>query len=289
MAKDIARARQARNVKSKARLNTYYSSGQPAGAANSPLNKRRLMRGRLAGWLGRLLEITIVLGLAALLTYSLILNPAPRIIVNDTSYHQVDIYQKEANKQFQNLKNKNKVTLDEQGIAASMKKQFPEIVGVSIQLPLLGKTPKIIVTVSKPTLYIQSHGKLLVVDEKGRAVALAEDLPQVQGLSMIEDQSGFDVQIGQQVLNASEVSFITSLVNQGKKVGITPSSLTLPQKVQELVLKTDDQPYAVKFFLGGDPAIQIGQWLAARTQFSKDGTVLGEYLDVRVQGKIYYK
>ncbi len=289
MARQSSPPRQARTARSKIKLNTYYSSGQSASDKSGPLKPKSFKGHKLYGWGKRVLQITIVLGMGALVIHSLILNPTPRITVNDGSYHPAKTYQTEAVKQFSYLKNKNKITFDEQGIANTLKNQFPEIDSVDFQLPLLGKTANIYISVSGPALFLKSQGQIFVIDQKGRAVALATVMPQAEGLIPVEDQSGYPVQIGNQVLNAQEVSFISSLNNQAKKSKITVSSIVIPQKAQELDIRTVDKPYSVKFYLGGDPAVQIGQWLAARAQFEKDGTTPDKYLDVRVQGKIYYR
>jgi hypothetical protein len=63
----------------------------------------------------------------------------------------------------------------------------------------------------------------------------------------------------------------------------------LPPKAQELDLRASDQSYYVKFYLGGDAMIQTGQYLAARQKFAQTKQQPGEYLDVRVSGKIFYK
>jgi hypothetical protein len=70
---------------------------------------------------------------------------------------------------------------------------------------------------------------------------------------------------------------------------VSVSSLTLPKTAQELDLRTKDRPYYVKFYLGGDALLQAGQFLATRRQFDTSNTQPAEYLDVRVEGKIFYK
>jgi hypothetical protein len=75
---------------------------------------------------------------------------------------------------------------------------------------------------------------------------------------------------------------------QTRRAGVPIKSLTFPPLAQELDLATEDQPYFVKFYLGGDPLVQAGTFLAARHQFSS-GVKPSVYLDVRVPGKIFYK
>jgi hypothetical protein len=90
-------------------------------------------------------------------------------------------------------------------------------------------------------------------------------------------------------LSAIDIAFIKAILVHCAKTGIKVDSLTLPTIAQEVDLRTKDRPYFVKFYLGGDSATQIGQFLAARHNFDQTGSQPGEYLDVRVNGKIFYK
>lgn len=289
MAIEPARRQRSHSGKTSVKLTKYYSSGASKVSQRSPFNKRSLSRGWRQRWPGWLLDLAVVVILAAVLIYSLALKPPPTVTVTNTSYHQSEIYRQYAAQQFKSLKNKNKVTLDESGIAEKLKTRFPEIDNVWLELPLLGQTPKITIEVSKPIIFLGSRGSLYIIDAKGRAVAEAADLPQIRDLSVVDDQSGFNIVVGQQVLSASEVRFIEFVSLQTKKAGVPVSLLSLPPKAQELDLRASDKPYLVKFYLGGDPELQVGQFLAFRNQFEKGGTQPSEYLDVRVQGKVFYR
>src|SRR3990167_4072854 len=101
------RPRQARAARSRVKLNTYYSSGQPAGDKPGAFKKKSVFQGILPGWIRRVLLLVLFIGLGVLLIYSLILNPLPHIILNDTAYHQAKTYQAEAAKQLQKFINKD--------------------------------------------------------------------------------------------------------------------------------------------------------------------------------------
>ncbi|MGH7156635.1 MAG: hypothetical protein ACREGG_00760, partial [Candidatus Saccharimonadales bacterium] len=85
------------------------------------------------------------------------------------------------------------------------------------------------------------------------------------------------------------VGFINTVIAECKHSKVPISSLVLPTTPQELDLHTADQPYYVKFYLGGDVLNEAGQFLAARNHFAQTKQSPSQYLDVRVQGKIFYK
>jgi len=283
------RERQKPPAKPKAKLTKYYSSGLSESGGRSPFSKKRPKVNWRYGWAGRAIDATVVAVVLALLFFGLILKTPPSLSVKNNLYRDKSEYQKEVNKQFDSLLNKNKLTLSEQGIAKAIAEKFPEVDKVTVALPVLGQTPKVTISVSPPAFYLTSRGRVYVVDSRGLAVARASDLSETLNLPTIEDQSGFAPSIAEQVLSAPEVSFISSLIRQCSKANVPLSSLILPARAQELDLRSSDSPYFVKFFLGGDPAVQAGQFLAARSAFARDGGQPSEYLDVRVAGKVFYR
>lgn len=266
---------------------TSYYSGKSSGS-RSPFEKKpkkRRTRKLAVGFLDILIIGMVLFGLI----YALIVKPQPRIVVNDLSYHSQDIYYSALSSQLSEFKNRNKMTLDAQGIEDSMKKQFPEIADVSVQLPLFGQSPTVKLAVAAPTFFLTSDGKIYIVDSTGIAVNRSEELPNVVGLPQVLDQSGFPISKGTQALSGSAVGFINAVLAQSKRSKVPIKSLSLPAAAQELHVRTEDTPYYVKFYLGGDARTQIGQFLAARAQFAKSGINPSGYLDVRVAGKIFYR
>src|SRR3990167_3653732 len=100
MARETSHSRRPRTAKSGVRLNTYYSSGRPNSADST--KKPPGLKLKLSGWAGRTLKIVAVAGLLALLVYNLILAPSPEIKLSNSSYHGVEIYQRQAAKHLQN-------------------------------------------------------------------------------------------------------------------------------------------------------------------------------------------
>ena len=223
------------------------------------------------------------------LIYSLLVKPTPKLIVNDTTYHSAADYQSVVDDQLKSLKDRNKITFNEQEIVNSLQKKFPEIANVSIELPLLSETPVVTLDVAAPSFFLRSNGQDYIIDDQGVATGVTEQQPKIKGLTTLSDQSGFKTFLGERVLSAQSVNFINSVLAQAAHANIPVKSLILPTQYQELDLQTADRAYFVKFYLGGDALLQTGQFLAARHNFDANGNQPSQYLDVRVPGKIFYK
>ena len=240
-------------------------------------------------FLSKSLNVVLVIAILGCLIYSLTLSPQPKVVTSSTAYRTAKTYSDAAAKQFDPLKNRTKPTLDEQAIAGNLIRQFPEVTQATVSVPVFGQKPIVRLDISPPSFVISSGSERYIVDRAGIAVGSELRLPAVKNLPLVDDQSGYKISVGSQVLSIGSVSFINQLVAQAKISKVTISNITLPPLAQELDLKTSDKPYYTKFFLGGDPSIQIGQFLAARHQFAANHQDPTQYLDVRVAGKIYFK
>lgn len=268
----------------------YYRSRPKSDSSDSPfvkkISKKRFSPGLI---FSRTIDITIVAAVVVGLIYSLLVQSSAVISVNSADYHSIDDYRAIVQGQLHSLKDRSKITFDEVSLVNTLKMEFPEIIQARVDLPFFGQKPHVILQIAKPVFFLQASGHKYIVDEKGVAVTLASNLPKVKNLPVVTDNSGFEAAPQKQVLSSQEVSFIQLLIKQCQRSKIPISALVLPAKIQELDLSTKDRSYFVKFYLGGDPLLQVGQFLAARHHFDKIRLSPQTYLDVRVSGKIYYK
>lgn len=223
------------------------------------------------------------------LVFCLILKPYPKVVVNSNAYHPSADYVAAVNNAFKAARNKTKPTLDKRGIADALKKQFPEIDSVKIEVPIISQIPTLRLSIAAPTFNFSSNSNLYVVGSNGVIAGLSSQLTGASNLPNVIDQSGLMAAIGKQVLSTEAIAFINTILAQCQRAGLKVQSLTLPAAAQELDLRVQNQPYFVKFYLGGDVLSQAGQYLAAKHKFDSENTQPGQYLDVRVGGKIFYK
>jgi cell division septal protein FtsQ len=270
---------------------TFYRSADPDFEPQSPFKGRNSESapGKVALFFYTFIEWVVFLSLVALLAYSLVIRPVSKVEVSSELFHQKSAYQDAANKILKGVKYSNKITFDEQGVISKMQKQFPEIASARIELPIFAQTPKVHLQIGKPSFVLNSNNQSYIIDSAGVAVAKASDFPSLHDTLTVEDQSGFNAVLGQQVMSEGAVKFIKTVERQSKHGNVSISTLVLPQTAQELDLHTPDKPYYVKFYLGGDALLQSGQFLASRHQFDATNSQPAEYLDVRIPGKIFFK
>ncbi len=221
--------------------------------------------------------------------FCLIIKPHPNTVVSSNAYHPSTVYETAADRAFKAARNRTKLTLDERGITTALKQKFPEIDVVKIQLPIVSQIPSLRLIIAVPTFNFSSNNNLYVVGSNGVVAGLSAQLAGASKLPSVIDQSNFAAAPGKQVLGTESVAFINSLLAQCNRGGVKVQSLTLPATAGQLELRVENQPYFVKFYLGGDASLQAGQYLAAKHKFDSEGPAPGQYLDVRVAGKIYYK
>jgi len=268
-------------------VNTYYRSKDQTDQT-SPFKKKPPKKNRRKYFLG-IVDFLVVAFLLIGIVNSLLLNSTPKVSVSDTSYHPASYYLSQTKTSFQGFNNRNKVTFDEAGVTRQIQSHLPEVQSVHIELPFLSSDARVRLVISPPAFKLSGNNQVYIVDSSGLAVAKAASLPKIQKLLTVTDQSGYVVNIGRQVLSSQSVGFIEALANQCQRAKVPISSITLPALPQEVDIRTSDQPYFVKFYLGGDINIQAGQFLASRQKLAQSNTTPVEYLDVRVAGKVFYK
>lgn len=272
----------------RASMTRYYKGSSKADS--SPFKKKPPIKiSARKKILTRAIDYVVVVLVLFGVLYSLVINPEPKIVATDYSYHTAATYQRAAEAQFKSLKNRTKLTVDEKEISSSMQKQFPEIDSASVGLPIFGQKPILHLFVAAPSFYLVSNGHSYVIDSSGVAVSETRALSALKNSPLVNDQSSFNIKTGSQVLSTNSVSFIRQVIAQCRLSNIPISNFVLPQLAQKLDLHTKDKPYFVKFYLGGNATTQLGQFLAARHQLTSTHQEPSQYLDVRVAGKIYYK
>lgn len=272
----------------RAPITTYYRSSDEPGKA-SPFKKKEPKKNRRKLIFGAV-DIILAMMLITGLIYSLMLNSRPKIVADNLSYHSLIAYSSKITPEFTAFHNRNKITFNESSVAEAIEKQFPEIQAVRVELPFFSQQPTVWLSVSAPAFKLQSGGQDYIVDSQGVVAAKASDLPKLNKLVSLDDQSGFNTGVGKQVLSSGAVDFIDTVIKQVQHAGVPIRGLSLPPLAQEMDLWTSDSPYFVKFYMGGDALTQTGQFLASRKNFLQNPShTPQEYLDVRVSGKIFYK
>lgn len=239
--------------------------------------------------------------LVALMVYELQLSTTARVVSlarsSDAPFLQDSkVYQQAASQMFaETASNRNKLTVNAADIAARLQQRFPELQEVSISLPVIGDRPTIFVRPAEPAMVLAASNGTFIVDENGRALAEATAGTNLRRLQVpsVTDQSGLSVKLGKQVVPRSAAAFINTVATQlqAQKIGV--QSMTLPVAAGELDVYIAGKPYFVKFNIqkGNEdsPLVQTGTLIALLRKLEREGTAPSQYVDVRLEGRAYYK
>ena len=240
-----------------------------------------------------LVIIALIIGVISLLSLSTDAKVLPVDPDQPPTLHSVSAYEAAADRLFSaSVLNRNKLTVDTVGISRQLQHQFPELSVVTITLHLVGHRPIVYVAQADPAfLFEAGDGHAYVIDTSGRAIGDATDMSVGRlGLVHVRDQSATRIHIGDLILASSTVRFIMSVQYQLSQKGLKASLYELPSASSELDLHLEGLPYLVKFNLASDSVLQqIGSFLAVKHSLEGKGITPGAYIDVRLDGRAYYK
>ncbi len=212
---------------------------------------------------------------------------------SDAFLHDKAVYEAAADKLLaESVWNRNKITINTADISQGMLKQFPELSSASVTLPLFNKRPIVYVQTAQPALMLAAQNGSYVIGTNGKALLPADQLPSNNKLSLplVTDQSGLRVQVNRQALSSTDVAFIQTVAGQLSAKHQNIASMVLPVGTSELDVKLNGQPYTVKFNLeSGDGRQQAGTFLATQAKLQSQGITPAQYIDVRLDGRAYYK
>ncbi|HSX30703.1 MAG TPA: hypothetical protein VLE99_02200 [Candidatus Saccharimonadales bacterium] len=182
--------------------------------------------------------------------------------------------------------NHTKLTVDLGGTAQSLEATFPELQSVSIGLPLVSSRPVVYVQIAQPSLVLQTTHGNFALNKSGLVLAQLHAIP--SQIPLVVDQSGATPHAGKQFLPGSTVGFVQVVAYQLAAAHLTSSAFVLPAtSPYELDVRLSGQPYAIRFNLQADARTQSGAAIATIQQLG--AAAPGQYLDVRVPDRVYYK
>ena len=269
---------------------SYYAGDQrpkndTVRERNALEQKRRVGRG--------VRMVPTVLALLAILfsvVYNTTLSSSPYIVyAGDSSpYHPKEYYQAKASEVLgSSVKNKSKLTLNTERTEAALLKEFTEFDVVKLTMPIIGRRPTLTAHVRRPALLLGSGSNTYVIDTNGKVVSSSELLSSSQKeiLLRVQDQSGLKAEVGSQVLTSESVAFINEIARQLKDKKLHVSEVILPATPNEVDVRLKDVGYFIRADITGSARQQAGAYMAVK----ESGVTPAEYIDVRVEEKVFYK
>lgn len=189
------------------------------------------------------------------------------------------------------LSNKTKITINTKAIEKELLDNFPEVDNASLSLPIVGRRPNLILSVRRPVAVLIAGPDSYIIDSRGFIVSDIKDLAlsERQKLPVIIDESGMEVKVGTQILPSDTIDFILNAKHQVESKSLSINKLVLPVRLNELDIYINDQNYYIKTDTTGDARVQLGGYFAVSNSLRSKGISPSEYIDVRVEEKVFYK
>lgn len=244
-----------------------------------------------------------VLFIIALVVINLLyISPNPKVIImnNNVKLAQVynniygqDLYGFVQNQLSSSILNNNKLFVNLSGISKKISLNYPVFNVVNVSDGLISHQVTVTLLSEDPSFYIvgKNSGNY-ILDQNGVAI-LKYNHPLNQiglNLATIQDHRNISYKIGSLVLSSSEVGFIQTILTQFKLKNDIVTGITINAVGQELDINLKNLNYYIKFNLAtNDPEIQVGSYFATVNYLKNTNTIPSQYIDVRLEGRVYYK
>ena len=271
-----------------------YALGRNQPREQDIRRRERIMR----YWRQRLGMFIAGVALIVCVLYTLHLTSQPKIVSlapssNGYFLQPTDVYQHAAAKAFSSsIFNNNKVTVNTVAIEQNLQHQFPELSEISVTIPLMSHRPIIYIAPTTPSLVLTGASGSYILDTNGKALISTSQVADISKLNLptVTDQSGLRIKSNDIALAGTSVSFIQTAIAELKAKGVDVESMTLPPAAYELDVKPAGAGYTVKFNMHEHTARQqAGTFLAVRARLATQNITPSSYIDVRLDGRAYYK
>lgn len=239
-------------------------------------------------------NITLVLCILVLL-FGLWLKPSPKVtIISLPGTIRRDEATYKAGVQHlweKRLLNQSKLTIQADKLSREIEQMFPEIESATVELPLLGQIPNVVITPASPVLLLVTQKGAFYVAQDGKTMVRSDQVTpnELGSIPTIRDDSGLVPEPGKPALPLKEIQTVITLLDLCKAASLELDTVTLPPVSNEVDIVVKGDSYSVKLSLDQDPKQGIGALLALRDKFKTDNIKPSTYLDLRVPDKAFYK
>jgi hypothetical protein len=215
------------------------------------------------------------------------------IETNTSPFRSTEEYQSKISEILsRDLSSSTKFTINSASLESEIEKVFPEVDGVVIRLPVVGRTPYVTLAIRQPVLRVVTKTNATVlVDGNGLVIGNINSIQSktIKDLPTVIDQSGLEITQGRQILTTETVKFILESKAQFEAKSINISKLVLPSRVNGLDIYLEGRAYFIKMDSSGDARLQAGTYLALISHLDSKGLHPKEYIDARVEERAFYR
>jgi hypothetical protein len=236
--------------------------------------------------------LMIIVGVGYLLTLDIRPKFVPLTENTNNLLQPTEFYEHEGREIFaQSIMSRSKLSIDSNKLASQLREHFPELRNVSVIIPLFSRRPIVQIEATFPAFILSSQSSSYVIDTDGRAVLRVYETPSNirDQLLVVTDDAQLPIDKGKNVLPKSTTAFITTVIRQLQAKNIPIESLSLPAAANELHVHFKGLTYYGKFDVEGDARQQAGSLIAVKQSLEQGNITPSEYIDVRIDGRAYYK
>lgn len=271
---------------------SYYNTGINTEQPTERKPRRNVEVSRGLKLLPGIIAVIVIVG-SILYSFTLSTRVAVTTLQQQPSlFRNVEEYASKADEILQESpRNRTKLSVQTLDVEQALLDTYPELQDVVLRLPVLGRVPTLVVSIRQPAMLLATSQKTYVLDSNGVAISEATQLSaeNKEGLPLIQDQSGIAIELGKQVLTKETVQFIVDASFQLRAKDYKISGLTLPVSVNELDIRIEGLPYFIKTDAAGNAREQMGSFISVSEYLKEQGITPAEYVDVRVEEKVFYK
>jgi hypothetical protein len=241
-------------------------------------------------WFGVMLIVGVLIANTGVSSFGL------QIIGSEQGYRPADDYKQE----LQNILDssiwyKNKLSLNSASFERQVYDRFPEVSFNSAVIPLAGRKLQVQLQFSKPLLRLIATGnKQAVLSEDGIVVRLgsAEEInASFRELPSISIPN-LNFQEGDQVLTSEEAELLSLIIAEfDGSTTLRPKTDNIEYDVskREIKVRFKDHKYYIKMSPEREARGQVGSLVATIKNFAENGLQVNEYIDVRVDGRVFVR
>jgi cell division septal protein FtsQ len=176
--------------------------------------------------------------------------------------------------------------LSEENLLAFVQKKHPEVEKIN-EIKIVGLSKfQFILEFRKPVASWSAGGKKLYVDSNG--VSFEQNYYSDPTLT-ITDESGIQASSGKTIASSAFISFVGRAVSLAKGQGLNIVKVSIPaQSLRQVQVYVDGVSYPAKMLITESAEGQVSNFSKAIQYFSKN-KLSPQYVDLRVEGKGYYK
>lgn len=279
---------------------SYYARGSSATGQNTGRSAEReeqvVDKRTPKLHLGSISSLIALVVMVGILLYSLWIQPQPKVVVlaqPGTIHQDTASYQKAINAAWgSRIENQFKLSVDARSLEEQIARAVPDVGDVRVELPLLGRKATVVLTPGRPALELTTTNGAFYVDQNGKVMARSSEVKQNQlkDVPTVQDESAVETEVGKTVLTIQQATFIQALAKQLSAQGLGVQSMTLPANAANQVdVRLNGLNYYIKFATTGDARQGVGTFMAAKNKFENERVTPAEYVDVRIDEKVFYK